>query len=273
MGFNREVVRRRRENLNAMGVRMRWVGSRPRMWRSVIKEFEIAENMTLDNHVITVNYCVNYGGRAEIAEAAKAIAAEAVAGKLNPDRINEATVAAHLHHTDIPDVDLLIRTSGSNAPRTSCCGRRPTPNTSSRRNSGLTPTVAPRGRPATRTPTATDDLGAHDGNPAAAPGGGPGRGAAGHRGIRRGADGAPRRHRRLAAGAADRRGPRPGVVDADRRFRPAVGQETARPRPRGGRRHLAGHGGAGGETRRGGGARRQAERQDRRRDGAVQLSR
>ncbi|MBJ7386933.1 MAG: di-trans,poly-cis-decaprenylcistransferase, partial [Mycolicibacterium sp.] len=37
MGFNREVVRRRRENLNAMGVRMRWVGSRPRMWRSVIK--------------------------------------------------------------------------------------------------------------------------------------------------------------------------------------------------------------------------------------------
>src|SRR5690606_37880982 len=66
MGFNREVVRRRRENLNDMGVKMRWVGSRPRMWRSVIKEFEIAENMTLDNDVITINYCVNYGGRAEI---------------------------------------------------------------------------------------------------------------------------------------------------------------------------------------------------------------
>ncbi|MGH3641488.1 MAG: undecaprenyl diphosphate synthase family protein, partial [Mycobacterium sp.] len=43
MGFNRDVVRRRRENLNAMGVRMRWVGSRPRMWSSVIKEFDIAE--------------------------------------------------------------------------------------------------------------------------------------------------------------------------------------------------------------------------------------
>ncbi len=112
MGFNREVVRRRRENLNAMGVRMRWVGSRPRMWRSVIKEFEIAENMTLYNHVITVNYCVNYGGRTEIAEAAKAIAREAAAGELNPDRITEATVAKHLHRTDIPDVDLFIRTSG-----------------------------------------------------------------------------------------------------------------------------------------------------------------
>ena len=112
MGFNREVVRRRRENLNAMGVRMRWVGSRPRMWRSVIKEFEIAENMTVDNDVITINYCVNYGGRTEIAEAAKAIAREAVEGALNPDRVTEATVARHLHRPDMPDVDLLIRTSG-----------------------------------------------------------------------------------------------------------------------------------------------------------------
>ena len=112
MGFNREVVRRRRENLDAMGVRMRWVGSRPRMWRSVIKEFEIAENMTVHNDVITVNYCVNYGGRTEIAEAAQEIAREAADGKINPDRITEATFAKHLHRSDIPDVDLFIRTSG-----------------------------------------------------------------------------------------------------------------------------------------------------------------
>jgi trans,polycis-decaprenyl diphosphate synthase len=112
MGFNREVVRRRREDLNAMGVRMRWVGSRPRMWRSVIKEFEIAENMTVHNRVITINYCVNYGGRAEIAEATKEIAREVAAGRMNPDRITEATVARHLHRPDIPDVDLFIRTSG-----------------------------------------------------------------------------------------------------------------------------------------------------------------
>jgi trans,polycis-decaprenyl diphosphate synthase len=112
MNFNREVVRRRRESLSKMGVRMRWMGSRPKMWRSVIKEFEIAERMTVDNHVITVNYCVNYGGRTEIAEAAKQIAQDAVAGKVNPDRITEATVAKHLHRNDIPDVDLFIRTSG-----------------------------------------------------------------------------------------------------------------------------------------------------------------
>ena len=112
MGFNREVVRRRRENLNAMGVRMRWVGSRPRMWRSVIKEFDIAERMTVGNDVITVNYCVNYGGRREIVEAAQQLAQLAVEGKVKPNRITEAMFAKHLHRPDIPDVDLFIRTSG-----------------------------------------------------------------------------------------------------------------------------------------------------------------
>jgi trans,polycis-decaprenyl diphosphate synthase len=112
MGFNRDVVRRRRENLKAMGVRIRWVGSRPRLWRSVINELAIAEAMTRHNDVITVNYCVNYGGRTEIAEAARDIAHEAAAGRLNPDRVTEATIAHHLNRPDIPDVDLFLRTSG-----------------------------------------------------------------------------------------------------------------------------------------------------------------
>jgi trans,polycis-decaprenyl diphosphate synthase len=98
--------------LDQMGVNMRWVGSRPRMWRSVIKEFEIAENMTYGNDVITVNYCVNYGGRTEIAEAARRIGQDVAAGKLDPDRITEATVEDRLQRPDIPDVDLFIRTSG-----------------------------------------------------------------------------------------------------------------------------------------------------------------
>jgi len=112
MGFNREVVRRRREVLASMGCKMRWVGSRPRMWSSVIKEFDIAEQMTVGNDVITVNYCVNYGGRTEIAEAVQQIAREVAAGRINPERINETTIARHLHRADIPDVDLFIRTSG-----------------------------------------------------------------------------------------------------------------------------------------------------------------
>ncbi|MCV7194750.1 decaprenyl diphosphate synthase [Mycolicibacterium brumae] len=112
MGFNREVVRRRRVALDIMGVKMRWVGSRSRMWRSVMKEFDIAENMTLTNDTITVNYCVNYGGRTEIAESARTIARLAADGLINPERVDEDTVAQHLIRPDIPDVDLFIRTSG-----------------------------------------------------------------------------------------------------------------------------------------------------------------
>ena len=112
MGFNREVVRRRRENLDIMGVNMRWVGSRARMWRSVIKAFEIAEDMTKEHNVITVNYCVNYGGRAEIAEAARQIARDAAAGRIDPERVDERMISEHLQRPDIPDVDLFIRTSG-----------------------------------------------------------------------------------------------------------------------------------------------------------------
>jgi trans,polycis-decaprenyl diphosphate synthase len=112
MGFNRDVVRRRRENLNEMGVRIRWVGSRPRLWRSVINELAVAEQVTKNNRVITINYCVNYGGRTEIAEAAREIAREAVAGRLNADRITESTISHHMQRPDIPDVDLFLRTSG-----------------------------------------------------------------------------------------------------------------------------------------------------------------
>jgi trans,polycis-decaprenyl diphosphate synthase len=112
MGFNRDVVRMRRVNLNTIGVRIRWVGSRPRLWRSVIHELAVAEAMTQGNDVITVNYCVNYGGRAEIAEAAREIASLAKVGRLNPERITESTISRHLQRPDIPDVDLFLRTSG-----------------------------------------------------------------------------------------------------------------------------------------------------------------
>jgi trans,polycis-decaprenyl diphosphate synthase len=112
MGFNRDVVRMRRVNLNTIGVKIRWVGSRPRLWRSVINELAIAEAMTQHNDVVTVNYCVNYGGRAEITEATRDIARLAAAGKLNPERINESTISRHLQRPDIPDVDLFLRTSG-----------------------------------------------------------------------------------------------------------------------------------------------------------------
>jgi undecaprenyl diphosphate synthase len=112
LGFSRDVIRRRRDLLNSWGVRVRWAGRRPRLWRSVISELEAAEEMTRDNDVLTLTMCVNYGGRAEIADAVRAIAAEAAAGRLDPSRIDERTVQRHLDEPELPDVDLFVRSSG-----------------------------------------------------------------------------------------------------------------------------------------------------------------
>jgi undecaprenyl diphosphate synthase len=112
MGFSRDVLRRRRDLLDSWGVRVRWAGRRPRLWRSVITELEEAERRTRGNTVCTLTMCVNYGGRAEIADAARAIALEVAAGRLDPGRVTERTVQRHLDEPDLPDVDLFLRTSG-----------------------------------------------------------------------------------------------------------------------------------------------------------------
>jgi undecaprenyl diphosphate synthase len=112
MGFNRDVIRRRRDEMHELGVRVRWAGRRPRLWRSVIKELETAEEMTKHNDVLTLTMCVNYGGRAEIADAAAAMARDVAAGRLNPDKVTERTFARYLDEPDMEDVDLFWRTSG-----------------------------------------------------------------------------------------------------------------------------------------------------------------
>jgi trans,polycis-polyprenyl diphosphate synthase len=104
MGFNRDVIRRRRDQLNEMGVRVRWAGRKPRL--------EDAEQMTAGNSVLTLQFCVNYGGRAEIADAAAAIAADVAAGTLRADKIDEKVFARYLDEPGIPDVDLFVRSSG-----------------------------------------------------------------------------------------------------------------------------------------------------------------
>ena len=112
MGFNREVVRRRRAELHELGVRIRWAGRSPRLWKSVISELAEAEQLTARNDKLTLTMCINYGGRAEIADAAAALAADARAGLVNPDKISEKTFARYLDEPGMPDVDLFIRTSG-----------------------------------------------------------------------------------------------------------------------------------------------------------------
>jgi undecaprenyl diphosphate synthase len=112
MGFNKDVIRRRRDELADLGVRIRWAGRRPRLWRSVISQLEDAEAYTRDNDRLTLQFCVNYGGQAEIADATAAIARDVAAGRLNPDKISEKTIAKYLYHPEVPEVDLFLRPSG-----------------------------------------------------------------------------------------------------------------------------------------------------------------
>jgi len=112
MGFNRDVIHRRRDELMDMGVRIRWAGRPRRLWRSVLSELEEAERLSAGNSVLTMQFCVNYGGRAEIVDAAAAIAADVAAGKLAADKINEKTFARYLDEPEMPDVDLFVRSSG-----------------------------------------------------------------------------------------------------------------------------------------------------------------
>ena len=112
MSFNRDVIHRRRDELDSMGVRIRWAGRTPKLWRSVIKELQSAEAQSADNDVLTLQFCVNYGGRAEIVDAAKAIAEAAARGELDPSRLTEDRFRKFLDEPEIPDVDLFVRSSG-----------------------------------------------------------------------------------------------------------------------------------------------------------------
>ena len=112
MGFNRDVIRRRRDEMHDLGVRIRWAGRRPKLWTSVINELEEAERLTAGNSRLTLTMCVNYGGRAEIADAAAKIARLVAQGALDPKKVTEKTFARYLDEPDMPDVDLFVRSSG-----------------------------------------------------------------------------------------------------------------------------------------------------------------
>ena len=112
MGFNRDVLRRRRDEMNDLGVRIRWVGRPQKLWGSVINELQEAEELTKKNKVLTLNMCVNYGGRAELVDAVTEIATEVAKRKLKPGQITEKLIAKHLYNPKMSDVDLFLRSSG-----------------------------------------------------------------------------------------------------------------------------------------------------------------
>jgi len=112
MGFNREVLRRRRDLLNSWGVRIRWSGRRPKLWTSVINELLEAERLTAKNSTLTLTMCVNYGSRVEIVDAVNKITEDVASGRLKAGAVTEKTIQLYLTTPDLPDVDLFLRSSG-----------------------------------------------------------------------------------------------------------------------------------------------------------------
>ncbi|MFT5201025.1 MAG: undecaprenyl diphosphate synthase [Candidatus Aldehydirespiratoraceae bacterium] len=109
INFNEEILFRRRDELNERGVRIRFVGRRDwRVPKRLIKRMDEAAELTKNNRKLTFTIAFNYGGRAEIVDAVREIAAEGVA----PNKITEKTIAQHLYDPEMPDPDLCIRTSG-----------------------------------------------------------------------------------------------------------------------------------------------------------------
>jgi undecaprenyl diphosphate synthase len=95
MNFNRSLLQQRRRDLHERGVRIRRVGRRDEVPTRVLEEFDAAEELTRGNRRLELLVCFNYGGRAELEDAAKA-----------------GSIPDNLYTTGAPDVDLLIRTSG-----------------------------------------------------------------------------------------------------------------------------------------------------------------
>ncbi len=112
MGYNKEVLRRRRDQLNDWDVRIRWAGRAPKLWPSVISELRAAEKLTAKNTTLTLTMAVNYGGRQELVDAMNAISEKVASGKLKPGSLTQKSIAKELYIPDMPDVDLFVRSSG-----------------------------------------------------------------------------------------------------------------------------------------------------------------
>jgi undecaprenyl diphosphate synthase len=112
MGLLRHYLRGEIAELHGNGVRLRVIGEKSRLAPDIVAMIDNAEKLTAANTGINLTIALSYGGRAEIAAAARKIAAEAKSGAVSLDAIDEDLIARHLFTADLPDPDLLIRTSG-----------------------------------------------------------------------------------------------------------------------------------------------------------------
>jgi undecaprenyl diphosphate synthase len=113
MRFNESLLLRRRDDLDQRGVRVRFIGRRAgRVPGRVRQHIADTEALTAKNRRMTLTFAFNYGGRAEIVDAVKDLARDVREGTLKPEKVTEREIAQRLYHPDMPEPDLLIRTSG-----------------------------------------------------------------------------------------------------------------------------------------------------------------
>ncbi len=109
MGFNKGILERHAEDLHARDVRIDFAGRRDwRVPRGVLRRMDWAADLTRHNSGMTLTIAFNYGGRAEIVDAVRGLVAEGVPA----DKVDEKAIRRHLYHPEMPDPDLMIRTSG-----------------------------------------------------------------------------------------------------------------------------------------------------------------
>jgi undecaprenyl diphosphate synthase len=112
MGLLRFYLKNEVKRLHSEGVRIRFIGDRTRLSDDIVKGIFQSETLTEKNSTLILTIALSYGGRAEITQAVKTLASKVALGELNLDDINEETITQSLYTHDIPDPDLLIRTSG-----------------------------------------------------------------------------------------------------------------------------------------------------------------
>ncbi|MBF0393797.1 MAG: isoprenyl transferase [Alphaproteobacteria bacterium] len=112
MGLLRLYLRSEIADLHKNGIRLRIIGERTRLAPDIVTLIEDGEALTAANGGLTLTIALSYGGRQELARAARRLAERVAAGTLSPQAIDERALAAELFTNDMPDPDLLIRTSG-----------------------------------------------------------------------------------------------------------------------------------------------------------------
>lgn len=114
MSYNQEWLIAQREGFKEKGVRFRFIGRRsdPRVPRRLLLLAEETEDMTADCERLTLTIALNYGGWAEVVDAVRQLAVLVEKGELEPDQIDEDSIRSHLYGPELPDPDLIIRTSG-----------------------------------------------------------------------------------------------------------------------------------------------------------------